>query len=705
MKPLRILVVDDDVIDARQLDRLLQAGTLPIHNLEAASCLAEAKICVETGDFDVLFVDFHLPDSDGLATIGELRALNQEAAIIAMTDVQEQIAEARKLEHGADGYLTKGRNTPEQIQSVVIRAIDSKRQYEDFQRECDFARGLLETTQAIILVLDKEGRIVLFNAFMEKLSGYALAEVLGGDWFNLFLRKQDRESVRALFEQSTKGVTVSGNIGIVVTKANEEKAIEWHERVLRDAQGECIGLLCFGNDITDRYEAEHDLCRARDMAAATSRELEQVKSCLDLTMERVNVLGQEAVAANRAKCHFLDNVTHEIRTPLNAILGFSDLLAQAQLDPVYREYLSIIQESGQSLATVITSILDISRLEADRFEIHTMDCSLPGIINVVAEMFRVKMEAKGLLFTVQTQESLPQTIHTDPVVLRQCLISLLENAFKFTGQGQIDFTIQVVKDEGKKNLQFDVADTGIGIPEDKQSTLFDPFVQGDGAWTRKFEGAGLGLAITKKLVRRLGGDVTARNRTEQGARFVIRIPLPSGSSAEGGKTPDRTETHTEAMPLQSDAKPHDIEAQPPTPSNEVCDSPVIDWDTFKEIYGRMDVVQEIIDAFLDESTSTMSRIVLAVRNEKVGEVRMWAHKLKGSALTISAGPLAAVAYRLECAAEHDDLGAFSHLLKELESAYRSLLAYILTDDYQAIGTEATGVVPTASPINDGEDNV
>ena len=565
----------------------------------------------------------------------------------------------------------------------------------------------------------------------------------------------------------------------------------------------------------ERRKGQVGLRLAKEAAEASNQELEQLNRCLQAAMERMNVLAQEAMVSNRAKTQFLNNMSHEIRTPLNAIMGFGELLTQAKLREPYYEYAQTIQESSVRLLKVINNILEISRLEADQVELHPQTCPLPEILEAIYFLYGPKLHEKGLSFSVQQSVPLPQEIHTDPVAIRQCLLSLIDNAIKFTHQGQVTLTIRVDSSTETEMICFEVTDTGVGIPSDKLQTIFDPFVQSDGASTRHFEGAGLGLAITRKLAKCLGGKVEARNRTNGGAIFTLSLPLyvppneeksetttasqdnplprngklrgrvlvaedsrlnaqlidrvldnfglestlvtdgqkavekamsepfdlilmdiqmPNMNGYEATTTLRRQGITQPIIALTANALPEDrdrcmavgcndyltkpfqqdmlweilvrylaveksetslesvnvtsseflvqqITADPSRSQGDKREPPVIDWEAFREIYQRDDVVHEMIDAFLQEAPATMNKITMAVQEQKTKDIRMWAHKMKGSALTIAASPLAAAAYRLECAASQKEHTVFRPILVELESAYRSLLAYVLTENY------------------------
>ena len=242
--------------------------------------------------------------------------------------------------------------------------------------------------------------------------------------------------------------------------------------------------------------------------------------CIDLVKTR-----EAAAAASRAKSQFLANMSHEIRTPMTAILGFTDMLhdsvvAQEDIDAVHT-----IKENGNYLIHIINDILDLSKIEAEKTELKQTSCVSHTIAADVASLMRVRSEAKGLELDVQFDGKIPETIHSDPTRLRQILINLVGNAIKFTESGSVKLVTRLLNERGKEcRLQFDVVDTGIGIAEDDIEKLFRAFTQADNSMTRQFSGTGLGLTISERLVKLLGGDISVSSVPGKGSTFSITIP-------------------------------------------------------------------------------------------------------------------------------------------------------------------------------------
>jgi len=240
--------------------------------------------------------------------------------------------------------------------------------------------------------------------------------------------------------------------------------------------------------------------------------------------ERLVEAKQHAEAGNIAKSQFLANMSHEIRTPMNAIMGFTDLLADEDLAEEQHGWVNTIRGSGRHLLQVIDDILDYSKIEAGKLEVEIMDCSLAKVFNVVESMMHAIALEKGVEFKIQEAKDVPAYIQSDADRLKQCLINLVNNAIKFTEEGHVHVNVVLEHRNDQPFVRFDVEDTGIGIPPDKQAMIFESFTQADGDTSRKYGGTGLGLAITKKLAEIMGGELALHSEEGKGSIFSLIVP-------------------------------------------------------------------------------------------------------------------------------------------------------------------------------------
>lgn len=210
---------------------------------------------------------------------------------------------------------------------------------------------------------------------------------------------------------------------------------------------------------------------------------------------------------------------------MNAILGFGELLRDEPLSDAQKNYVDTILASGKNLLQIINDILDFSKIEAGKLSTEKIDFSLIQMLEELESLFRPMCMRKNLDFDVLCCSELPNMMRSDPVRLRQCLVNLLNNAIKFTEQGHVYLNVSMETMNQTPHIRFDIEDTGIGIPRDKQKLVFEAFTQADGSHTRKFGGTGLGLTITRQLVELLGGQISLRSDEGRGTIFTIQMPL------------------------------------------------------------------------------------------------------------------------------------------------------------------------------------
>ncbi len=338
------------------------------------------------------------------------------------------------------------------------------------------------------------------------------------------------------FKESSRNIAVA--VGAARSREQEQRLFEETQAQAEELQVQHSELENLNTELeaqTQKLQAsEEELKVQQEELMQTNAELEERSKLLEeknlMIAERnkeIQKKAEELALSTKYKSEFLANMSHELRTPLNSILLLSRLMAEnpdENLNEDQVESAKVIQSSGSSLLTLIDEILDLTKIESGKMALEFDTVSIGDVVKDLSNLFNPLIQEKGLKFNVVQDEETPDTIETDRLRLDQVLRNLMSNALKFTEQGSIDLKIKNdPKHEGR--VIFSVKDTGIGIPADKQRTIFEAFQQADGSTRRKFGGTGLGLSISREIAKLLGGELTVASRVDEGSEFFLSIPV------------------------------------------------------------------------------------------------------------------------------------------------------------------------------------
>jgi PAS domain S-box-containing protein len=489
------------------------------------------------------------------------------------------------------------------------------------------AERYLDVADAFTLELDPQGRIEIINTWGSEILGYPPQELIGRNWIDVAIPPEHREAVRGILHE-----IASGNLAPleyveneIVTREGERRLIAWHNALRLTEDGQILGTLSFGLDITERKAAEgllrmkqNDLDHAQAVAHMGSWRLNMHRQELVWSDEVYRIFGIEtgtsmtyemflsfvhpedrafvdtewaaalngkpydidhrimvngaikwvrekaelefdekgkllggfgtvqditdrkqlefdlldakraAEEASRAKSQFLTNMSHELRTPLTVIMGSLGLLQRSVSAPEEQELVDFAATSADLLLGIIDDLLDISRIETGRLKIEERPFDIRDCVRQAVTMFAKQGEEKGVRLHWEVTPQIPPQVRGDPDRLGQVLINLIGNAVKFTERGEVVVTVVRAGDE----LLFSVRDTGIGIPADQISRLFQPFTQVDGSHTRPYGGTGLGLVISKELLLLMGGSIRLESEEGQGSTVTFTLPLRPAENLE-----------------------------------------------------------------------------------------------------------------------------------------------------------------------------
>jgi PAS domain S-box-containing protein len=424
---------------------------------------------------------------------------------------------------------------------IIKDITDRKQAMEAVAKERTQLQTLIDNLPSAVFFKDKDYRKIIANKLhLESMAGHLASlgldpasEILGKTDFEITSKElaekyfaDDQAVIRdglSIINKEEEGVDPDGKkIWLLVSKIP-----------IRDKSGSISGMLAITTDITEHKEAELLLIEKTQIIEAQNEEFLQINEELNQTNEELLLAKERAEESNRLKTAFLQNVSHEIRTPMNSIIGFAEMLKNPELSgEKQKEFINVIEQGGQRMISIINDIVDISKIESGQIDISLNEINVNNLIKQLHSFFKSEAEGKGLVLKYYAEYPDEQSeIETDITKLTQILSNLLKNSLKFTKKGTISFGYYI-----KKNMiEFYVQDTGIGVHDSQKEIIFERFVQGEMSNNRNYEGAGLGLSISKAFVEKLGGKIWVESELGKGTTFYFNIPYKLARAAQNDK--------------------------------------------------------------------------------------------------------------------------------------------------------------------------
>lgn len=372
--------------------------------------------------------------------------------------------------------------------------------------EFEITRMVLEHTPDFLFLREPSGGLIFASRALTRfLRSPAEGYEVGRPLTNFLSHETALEIARLDKETLEKRETVNRSRMNFATPGGVRVTLDLSQEPVFNAAGNLVGLLTFGRDITTNIVREN----------------------------RLHLALEDSRAAGEAKAFFVANVSHEIRTPINGILGMAELCLDTPLMPDQRKYVQAVLDCGRTLLTLVNDILDFSKVEAGHMTFEKIEFDIARLLSDTAAQFAPRAYARRVEMVLDADPALPARVKGDPTRIRQVVTNLVSNAVKFTEQGHVVVSSRVLaKDGDTVRICIDIADTGIGIPPEKQSSIFEAFTQADSSTTRRFGGTGLGLAICKRITEMMGGTLSVNSHTGVGSVFTAEIPLEVASSED-----------------------------------------------------------------------------------------------------------------------------------------------------------------------------
>ena len=503
---IEILIIEDNLGDQLLLETHLESTGLSIAKITIASTIAEGIAHLQNNIFSLIFLDFYLPDSNGLNSYLELAKINSRVPVIILSGLSDTALSIKAISLGAQDFLLKGGYTAQSLEKCVSYSIERKRNLELLKENNERYDVISKATQDIVwdwnLVTDKvkwfgQGLINYLPA------GIAIENIPENFWVNGLHPVEKKKVIDSLYRTITMNENSWEHDYRFLRIDGTYAHINSRGYVLKNEDGRPDRVIGSMQDITERKNAELETQKARF----------------------------EAEEARKTQEQFLANMSHEIRTPMNGVIGMANLLAETSLNQDQREYVATIKESADNLMGIINDILDLTKIVSGKLLLVETDYSLPELILNINKINQPRANEKGIILKSTTDKKITPVLCGDAERLSQILVNLVGNAIKFTNEGEVVVDVALLgENEQAATLQFSVTDTGIGIEEDKIETIFERFIQVSGNSTRKYGGTGLGLTITRQLIELQGGTIHVKSKEGEGSSFVFNLTIKKSNS-------------------------------------------------------------------------------------------------------------------------------------------------------------------------------
>ncbi len=500
MTKTTVMIVEDEAIVAADLASKLRQSGYEVVGIEVNGEQAIESACRLKPE--VVLMDIRLKGAmDGIEAAKSIMCRHNAPVIYLTAHSDEATLERAKLSQPY-GYVLKPFEERE-LSTTIEMALYKHRSDMQLREQREWLRVTLTSIGDAVITCDTDGLVNFLNPVAEELTGWSIEEARErpiGKILRLINEKtrQPSEDPVALVLREGRPKALANHTSLV-TREGREVPIEDSAAPIMKADGRLIGVVLVFHDVTEKRRAEEALQQAKEVAEA----------------------------ATQAKSQFLANMSHELRTPMTGVLGMLDVVLSGNLEAEQREFIETAQASARSLVVILNDILDLTKIEMSKLSIEENPFSIRECVGNTFNLLLPTANSKMLDLNLTVAADVPETLIGDKTRLNQILTNLAGNAVKFTEKGKVEIRVVMGGNApgGKREITFTVADTGIGIPDDKQDLLFRSFSQVDESHSRSYGGTGLGLAISKEIVKLMGGTIVFASKEGKGSTFSFTIPF------------------------------------------------------------------------------------------------------------------------------------------------------------------------------------
>ncbi len=500
-KSISILIIEDNPGDQVLLRAHLENTHLPVTDIILASSIGEGIQFLQQQNFSVIFLDFFLPDSTGLDAYLKIAKINATTPVIILSGLSDTALALKAISMGAQDFILKGEYNEQTLEKSVRYSIERKKNIELLKENNERYDIISKATNDIIwdwnLTTNKVKWIGLGLKNYLPLNT-EITDIPDNFWSKGLHPDERRDVIKSLFA------------------AIEKKDHSWEcdYRFLKND-----GMYAHIN--SRGYLLENDTDKTTRIIGSIQDITERKNAEIETQKARI-----EAEEARKTQEQFLANMSHEIRTPMNGVIGMTQLLAATSLDKDQQEFVATIQQSSTNLMAIINDILDLTKIVAGKMTLVQKDYVITDLVNNCIRINQYRADEKGILLHCNIDKKIQPVLCGDPYRLNQVILNLVSNAIKFTHQGEVNVHINLLEETAANvTVEFIVADTGIGIAEDKVESVFERFTQVSDNNTRKYGGTGLGLTITKQLIQLLGGTIYVKSKQHYGSTFTFYLTI------------------------------------------------------------------------------------------------------------------------------------------------------------------------------------